>query len=236
MAEKGSVVIIGGTTIFGTILAKHYVAEGRKVYVSSRSQESADALAKEIGGNCEGLAVDLIKMHDIKAALSDVKDVDRLVLIAIMRDASSIRDYNVDGSSNFIISKLVGYTAVINALVPEMREDASICIYGGNAREWPYPGSTSVTIANGGITTMVNTLGVELAPIRVNAIHPSVVGDSPNWLAKPDAVREIHRSRTTIGRLVRADEIVDATIFLLENAAVTGVNLTVDGGTNLRTH
>lgn len=236
MSDKGSVVIIGGTTIFGELLAKHYAGEGRKVYVSSRSQERADELANEIGGDCEGLALDLIKMHDIKGALSKVKNVDRLILIAIMRDASTVQNYNIDGSSNFILSKLVGYMSVINALVPEMNVETSICLYGGNAREWPYPGSTSVTIANGGITTMVKTLGVELAPIRVNAVHPSVVGDSPFWADKPAQVIELHRSRTTTGKIVKAQEIVDATLFLLENQAVTGVNLTVDGGTNLRTH
>lgn len=235
MSDKGSVVIIGGTTIFGTLLAKYYVAEGRKVYVSSRSQESADALAKEIGGDCHGLALDLIKMHEIKDALTNVKDVDRVVLIAAMRTASNIRDYNIDSSSNLILSKLVGYMSVINALIPQLRQDASICMYGGNAKEWPYPGSTSVTTANGGISSMVNTLGVELAPIRINAIHPSVVGDTPFWADKPAAI-ELHRSRTTTGKIVKAQEIVDATIFLLENTAVTGVNLTVDGGTNLRPH
>jgi NAD(P)-dependent dehydrogenase (short-subunit alcohol dehydrogenase family) len=37
-------------------------------------------------------------------------------------------------------------------------------------------------------------------------------------------------ARTPIGRLVTTDEIVDASIFLLENGGVNGVNLEVDGG------
>jgi NAD(P)-dependent dehydrogenase (short-subunit alcohol dehydrogenase family) len=234
MAGQGSVVIVGGTSIFGTRLAEHYAKQGRKVYVTSREQARADELAQEVGGDCHGLSLDLTKPHDIEAALSSVEDVDRLVLLSILRDANSVRDYNIDSASDFIIVKLVGYTEVIHALAPRMRQDASIVLYGGNAKEWPYPGSTSVTTANGGIATMVNTLGVELAPIRVNAIHPSVVGDSPFWADKPEAVLELHRSRTKIGRLVSVDDVVDATVFLLENPAVTGVNLTVDGGTNLR--
>ncbi len=40
--------------------------------------------------------------------------------------------------------------------------------------------------------------------------------------------------RTPIGRLATMDEIVDAAIFLLENGAVNGVNLEVDGGWMLR--
>ena len=234
MAGQGSVVIVGGTSVFGTRLAEHYARRGRKVYVTSRDQKRADEIAEEVGGDCHGLSLDLTKPHDIASALSSVEDVDRLVLLSILRDANSVRDYNIDGASDFIIVKLVGYTEVIHALAPRMRQDASIVLYGGNAKEWPYPGSTSVTTANGGIATMVNTLGVELAPIRVNAIHPSVVGDSPFWADKPAEVLELHRSRTKIGRLVTVDDVVDATVFLLENPAVTGVNLTVDGGTNLR--
>ena len=62
-----------------------------------------------------------------------------------------------------------------------MGDDSSILIYGGLARDRPYPGSTTVTTVNGGVTSLVRTLVVELAPIRVNAIHNGIVGDSPQW-------------------------------------------------------
>jgi NAD(P)-dependent dehydrogenase (short-subunit alcohol dehydrogenase family) len=37
-----------------------------------------------------------------------------------------------------------------------------------------------------------------------------------------------------MGRLARMDEIVDAVVFLLENTAVNGVDLIVDGGWHCR--
>jgi NAD(P)-dependent dehydrogenase (short-subunit alcohol dehydrogenase family) len=77
---------------------------------------------------------------------------------------------------------------------------------------------------------MVHALAVELAPIRVNAIHPAIVGDSPYWSQKPEAVLEGFRSRTPLGRLVSMQDVVGAVAFLLENRSVTGVNLPVDGG------
>jgi NAD(P)-dependent dehydrogenase (short-subunit alcohol dehydrogenase family) len=85
-----------------------------------------------------------------------------------------------------------------------------------------------VTTFNGGIATMVNTLAGEMAPHRVNAIHPGVVGDSPKWLD----VRDIHPhiARTPIGRLVTMDEVADAVEFLLDNGGMNGANLIVDGG------
>jgi NAD(P)-dependent dehydrogenase (short-subunit alcohol dehydrogenase family) len=86
-----------------------------------------------------------------------------------------------------------------------------------------------VTTVNGGVTGLVHTLAVELAPRRVNGIHPGIVGDSPYWAGK-DAALERTRERTPLGRLVTMDEVVDASIFLLENGGVNGVNLDVDGG------
>jgi NAD(P)-dependent dehydrogenase (short-subunit alcohol dehydrogenase family) len=126
--------------------------------------------------------------------------------------------------------KLVGYTEVIHTLVPRMRQKGSIVLYGGLAKDRPYPGSTTITTINGGVMTMVHSLAIELAPIRVNAIHPAIVGDSPYWAGKPAEVLERFRVRTPLGELVTVDDVVDATLFLLENRAVTGVNLRVDGG------
>jgi NAD(P)-dependent dehydrogenase (short-subunit alcohol dehydrogenase family) len=71
---------------------------------------------------------------------------------------------------------------------------------------------------------------IELAPRRVNALHPAIVGDSPQWIDMPSERREALEQRTPIGRLVTMAEVVGASRFLLENQAVNGINLAVDGG------
>jgi len=67
----------------------------------------------------------------------------------------------------------------------------------------------------------------ELAPMRVNAIHPGVVEDSPYWSGKN---LDKFRSRTPTGRMTEMADVVDAVRFLLENKAVNGIDLRVDGG------
>jgi NAD(P)-dependent dehydrogenase (short-subunit alcohol dehydrogenase family) len=111
-----------------------------------------------------------------------------------------------------------------------MNDDSSILIYGGLARNQPYPGSTTITTVNGGVATLINSLAIELAPIRVNAIHPGQVSDTPAWMKQPDSVLENLKSRTALGRLVTSEDVTHAAIFLLENRGITGVNLRVDGG------
>ncbi len=82
---------------------------------------------------------------------------------------------------------------------------------------------------NGGVTGLVRTLATELAPVRVNAIHPGVVSDSPAWSGKAEAIAAI-AARTPTGRLATMRDVVAAVAFLLENPAVNGVDLNVDGG------
>src|SRR5918992_228358 len=105
----------------------------------------------------------------------------------------------------------------------------SLPLFGGLAKDRPYPGSTTVTTVNGAVTTMVRTLVVELAPIRVNALHPGIVGDSPTWKDRQEVLERV-LSRTPTGRLVMMRDVVEVAVLLLENRSVNGINVEVDGG------
>jgi NAD(P)-dependent dehydrogenase (short-subunit alcohol dehydrogenase family) len=227
---NGSVVVVGGTQGLGRELAQSYADEGREVIVTGRDQSRADEAANEIGGITRGLGFDLAAPHTIAGALEGVDGVEHLVLAAIERDVNKVVEYDIDKALRLVTMKLVGYTEVIHVLRPALGDESSILVYGGLARDRPYPGSTTVTTVNGGVTGLVRTLVVELAPIRVNAIHNGIVGDSPQWRDMPPERHKALVDRTPIGRLVTMAESVGAARFLLENRAINGINLAVDGG------
>jgi NAD(P)-dependent dehydrogenase (short-subunit alcohol dehydrogenase family) len=227
---NGSVVVIGGTQGMGRELAASYADDGHDVIVTGRDQARAEAAAKEIGGATRGIGFDLSEPSTIAGALADVGPVDHLALVAIARDVNKVREYDIEAALKLVTLKLVGYTEVVHVLAPQLHDRSSILFWGGLARDRPYPGSTTVTTVNGGVTALVRTLVWELAPVRVNAIHPAIVGDSPQWR---DMAPERHKAlvdRTPIGRLVTMAEVVGASRFLLENEAINGINLVVDGG------
>jgi NAD(P)-dependent dehydrogenase (short-subunit alcohol dehydrogenase family) len=226
----GNVVVVGGTQGLGRELARSYADGGRDVVVTGRDAVRAEAAASEIGGSTRGIAFDLAEPHAIAESLADVGPVDYLVLAAIERDVNRVREYDIDSALRLVTLKLVGYTEVIHTLIPRLSDDSAILMYGGLARDRPYPGSTTVTTVNGGITSLVRTLVTELAPIRVNALHPAIVGDSPQWRDMPAERLDALVQRTPIGRLVTMEEVVTASRFLLENEAINGINLVVDGG------
>jgi NAD(P)-dependent dehydrogenase (short-subunit alcohol dehydrogenase family) len=151
------------------------------------------------------------------------------VITAILRDQNSVRDYDIDGAIRLSTMKLVGYTEVVHQLAGRLAQDASILLFGGLAKDRPYPGSTTVTSVNGAVSTLVRTLAIELAPVRVNALHPGIVADTATWAGKSEALERV-LARTPTGRHVATSDIVDASIFLLENPAMNGANLEVDGG------
>lgn len=230
MSDQGSVVIVGGTSGLGRQVAQVLAARGDDVVITGRDKAKAEAVAAQIGGRTRGLALDLANPNEIAGRLAQIGQVKSLVIAAIERDDNSVRKFDIARATRLMTLKLVGYAEVIHALATRFEPAASIVLFGGQAKERPYPGSTTVSTVNGGIATMVHTLAVELAPIRVNAIHPGIVGDSPAWSGKPPEVLERVRVRTPTGRLPTMADIAGAVIFLLENQSVNGVNLSVDGG------
>lgn len=230
-ARQGTAVILGGTAGIGRELATRLAADGMSVVISGRDAARAQAVAAEIGPSVTGIALDLAEPATLRDALAGVGQVDALIIAAIERDANSVKDYDIEGATRLAVLKLVGYTEAVHVLADRLSPTASIVLFGGLAMMRPYPGSTTVTTVNGGVSAMVRTLASELAPVRVNAVHPGIVGDSPAW---EDKDLSLVVSRTPIGRTVTMDEIVGATLFLLDNGGVNGQNLMVEGGALVR--
>ena len=230
MSDQGCAVIVGGTSGLGRQVAQVLAARGDDVVITGRDKAKTEAIAKQIGGRTRGLALDLAVPNEIAGRLAEIGQVKNLVIAAIERDDNSVRKFDIGRATRLMTMKLVGYAEVIHALAPSFTPNASIVLFGGQAKERPYPGSTTVSTVNGGIATMVHTLAVELAPLRVNAIHPGIVGDSPAWSGKPPEVLERVRVRTPTGRLPTMADIAGAVLFLLDNQSVNGVNLSLDGG------
>ncbi len=230
MAGSGAVLVVGGSSGLGLDVARHYADAGEQVYLTSRDLDRAQAAADEVGGNTTGLSLDLAHPESIGDSVADLGPIKYLVITAVLRDENTAKDFKIEGATALVTMKLIGPLELFRVLGDRLGEGSSAVIFGGLAKERPYPGSTTITTVNGGVSTMIRSLAIELSPVRVNSIHPAVVGDSWYWADKPAAMLEGLKARTASGRLITTSDVVGATVFLLENPGMNAHNLNIDGG------
>jgi NAD(P)-dependent dehydrogenase (short-subunit alcohol dehydrogenase family) len=222
-------LIIGATQGIGKEIARRYAGEGWSVVLTGRDETAAKSVATELGGDTRGIALDLSEPELVADALADVGAVDHLVLAAIARDTNTIDNYSIASARYLVTMKLLGFTAVVSAMRDRLAEDGSIVLFGGRAKDRPYPGGMTVATVNASISGMVPALALQVAPRRVNAIHPGIVGDSPYWSDNQEFTEKV-REATPTGRNVTMEDIVDGVDFLIRNRSVNGIELYIDGG------
>ena len=230
MAEPKKVVVVGGSQGLGREIATYYSVKGAEVVITGRDLAKAQTTAREIGGQTSAIAFELAKPETLGAALEPIKSLDALVMCAIQRDENHVKDFNIERATYLVMMKLVGFMETIHVLVPRFPADhGAILLFGGGAFYRPYPGSLTVSTVNGGVSGMMHSLATELAPIRVNAIHPGVVDDSPYWRDKTEYLAKL-ATRTPGGRALHMTDMTSAVAFLLENEGANGIDLMVDNG------
>src|SRR5690606_34477229 len=143
MSER-TIVVVGGTSGIGLELVKKLVADGDHVVMTGRDQARTEEIAASVGGNVTGLALDISEPTTIAGQLASVGQVHGLVLAAIERDANTAREYNIERAIRLTTLKLVGYTQVVHTLLDRLEPsvETGIVLYGGRAKDAPYPGST----------------------------------------------------------------------------------------------
>ncbi len=186
MAADGCVVVIGGNRGIGREIAKHYADAG------DEGRHQRDRCGSRAGGGERDRRRHVRHRpgprearRDPRGAGGSVGPVRYLVVVAIDRDDNRIGDYSDrarDPPRHAEARRL--HRGRPRRCSIGSATTASIVLFGGLAKDRPYPGSTTVSTVNGGIVGLVRTLVGELAPIRVNAIHPGIVGDRPFWSGK----------------------------------------------------
>jgi NAD(P)-dependent dehydrogenase (short-subunit alcohol dehydrogenase family) len=248
MKLKGkTAVITGGNSGIGLATARLFVAEGARVAIIGRNQETLDAAAKELGkGATDGVIALNADVSDYPAMEQALAEAHRRLggFDVLFANAGIGRNTPAGGAEVAVFEEVlrVNVTAVfftVQAALPYLRNDASI-VFNGSVMGVAGPATYSAYAASkAGVRAMARSLASELSPrgIRVNVVVPGGTR-TPIWSRVAPtgqamtALEQRLSAQIPLGRLGEPEEIAKAVLFLGsdDSSYVQGTELVVDGG------
>jgi 2-deoxy-D-gluconate 3-dehydrogenase len=246
---EGRVALVtGGSRGIGKMIAKGFIDQGAKVYISSRKPAACDATAAELGPNCISMPQDVSTVEGVKA-LADRFNKAEPKLDILVNNAGAAwsapfdefpesgwdKVMNLNLKSPFFMVQAF-HGALKAAASPEQPAKviniASIDGMHLNPLEtYSYHASKSALIY------LTRRMAATLAPqqIIVTAIAPGPFASEMNRAARDDGDRIAQRVPTR--RIGRDDDMAAAAIYLASRAGdyVVGATIPVDGGIALAT-
>ena len=252
---KGKVAMVAGASRgLGYAVAEALAREGALVSIASRDEQAikraADAMARETGAESLPVAADLSKADAIAAwhaaTLAKFGGVDLLFANTGGPPAGTALGFDDAAWQAAFELLLLSVVRTVRLVVPSMRARGGGAILVGTSSsvKEPVPNLALSNVLRSGVTSLVKTLSVELAPekIRVNTLVPGrIATDRLKHLDEIGAKKagvsfeeQQARAAATIpmGRYGAPDDFGRAGAFLLSDAAsyITGASLQVDGG------
>jgi NAD(P)-dependent dehydrogenase (short-subunit alcohol dehydrogenase family) len=177
--------------------------------------------------------VDLTDDASIDALGLRLGTVDHVVSTASARARGRVADLDRDAVRLAFDTKVIGPMMLARYLAPRMPDDGSFVFFSGAAAVKPEIGTLAVAATNGAVDTVIRSLALELAPLRVNAISPGVI-DTGAWDALgPEAKSDYFHTmaaKNPARRIGTIDDVAEAVLFALSSTFLTGVTLPIDGG------
>lgn len=239
-------VVTGGSRGIGEMIARGYVENGAKVYVSSRKAEVCDRVAEELSayGTCISLPADLSKMDGIVKLAGEIAAretrLDILVNNAGATWGAPIDDYPEDGWDKTVDLNTKSIFFLTQKLLPQLRAAATweeparvINIASVNGIEPPGLETYAYSTSKAGCIMLTRHLAKRLAPehILVNAIAPGPFQSHMMAATLARAGDAIAKANPR-GRIGTPEDIAGVAIFLASRASAytTGTVVPCDGG------
>jgi 3-oxoacyl-[acyl-carrier protein] reductase len=236
-------VVTGATRGLGNAAARELVADGAKVVVTGREEQSVAEAVAGLGPNAVGAAVDNADPRTPARLIATARErfhrFDGLLVSVGGPPPGFVADTTDEQWRSAFESVFLGAVRLARAAAAELGEGGVIgFVLSGSVYE-PLPG---LTISNGlrpGLAGFAKSLADELGPrgIRVVGVLPGRIDtDRVRELdalsADPEATRQAAQSRIPLRRYGTPAEFGRTAAFLLSPAAsyVTGVMVPVDGG------
>jgi NAD(P)-dependent dehydrogenase (short-subunit alcohol dehydrogenase family) len=253
MELEGRVAIVtGGGTGIGQAVCLRLARAGAKAVVVnySRSAEEAQSTAAELvslGIEAVPHQADISDESAVKAMMSATRDrYGRLdVLVNNAGTTHFVPAPDLDGLTEDVWNDILGVNVkgtfyCCRAAAPELRKTKGAIVNIASIAGHRGAGSSiAYSVSKAGVLQLTRSLAIALAPdVRVNSVSPGLVstrwfksrlGEEANVPYEASFV-----STTPLGVIATPDHVAIAVMAFIENDLVTGQDVVVDGGRNVR--
>jgi len=234
-------LVTGGASGIGLAIASAFAAEGAAVVVLDLASARPDGLAPELGYVSADIADDEVVRSAVAAAVESLGGLDILANNAGIGAQGTVTDAGDDEWHRVLNVNVVGTARVSRAAWPALRASAHAAIVNTASivATVGLPQRAVYSASKGAVLALTLAMAADGMPdgIRVNAVSPGTA-DTP-WVGRlldsapdPAAERAALEARQPHGRLVSADEVAHAVVYLASPRAgsTTGIEVAVDGG------
>ncbi len=258
---EGRVAIVtGGGQGLGEAICRKLAQKGIHTVVADIRGKNAEEVARILVQTCGvrsfGIEVDVTCEQAVEAmvvrTVSEFKKLDILVANAGMVIAHELTDFPSDDFRKIIDVNLTGYFLCAREAAKVMKEQRSgviIQINSKSGKKGSYKNSAYAASKFAGIG-FTQSIALDLAPynIRVNAICPGNLLDSPLWVhslfkqyavkwgISEEEVRQKYTDQVPLKRGCTYDDVTSVLLFLISDEAsyMTGQAINVTGGQEMR--
>ncbi|MDY7562567.1 SDR family oxidoreductase [Pseudomonas sp. 10B1] len=231
-------VITGGSSGIGLGVAKHFVSEGARVFVTGRNQVALDLAVTEIGGNTVGIRADSAVLADIDqiyaTVLAQAGKIDVLLLNAGMFEPMPLGEITEAHFDKLYNTNVRGLVFGLQKALPFLSEAGSVILTGSIGGSVGTPGMSVYGSTKAAVRSLVRSWILDLkgTGIRINVLAPGHTSTPGLDALVNDEQRNALIATIPLGRLGTVDDIGKAAVFLASDDSlyVNGIELDVDGG------
>lgn len=222
----------------GRACAVTLIAEGARVFISSRSPETAAREIGAVGSVAADISAEGEPERVVAAAVEALGGLDVLIVNAGGPPPGKFQDLALAAWDTAFQLTLMSAVRLVHAALPALKksDQARIVFISSISVRQPIPFLALSNSLRAAVSGLAKTLSLELASdrITVNSVAPdAILTDRIRQLARGDEeeVRAMGE-RTPMGRLGTPEEFAAAVVFLCSRQAayVSGQTLGVDGG------
>lgn len=237
-----NILVTGASSGIGSAIAVVCAERGATVLINFRNnRDGAEQTLREVNKHANGFLfqADITKVDQIENMFTEIRDrVGAIDIVVNNAGEAEPGDFFNDAiwkdqlNSIFFSALHVSQQFLREPADSALRKILNITSYygslsGGNTEYFAY------SVAKAALSSMTVTLAKADNNVLVNGIAPGYTW-TPAWEGISDEEKRLCESRTTINRFITPDEIAHTAVAILENDAITGQIITVDGGLSLQ--